>query len=140
MALRLSARRAIWRNVGCLLGRRFQTTTITKEESFEDIFRKSNFVAAGDPLQGPNVRGTVMAIVDGNMYVDFGGKFHAVVGTPKQRKAAYQVGTQVVVHVKNVEMTAHFLGDSKDTSLLEAEAELVGLVQRTIEPPRSHTK
>ena len=81
-----------------------------------------------------------MAIVDDNLYVDMGGKFHAVVTAPKQRKVAYQVGSQVVVHLRDLEMTAHFLGDSKDTSLLEAEAELVGPIQGTSEPPRNRAK
>lgn len=137
MAARLvSPRGAIWRNVGCLFDRRFQTTASAKEEKFEEIFRKSNFIAAGDPIQDINVRGSVLAIVDDNLYVDVGGKFHAVVTAPKQRKRVYQVGSHVIVRLKNLEMTSHFLGDSKDTSLLEAEAELLG----PAEPPRNRAK
>ena len=137
MAARLvSPRCAIWRNAGCLFDRRFQTTASAKEEKFEDIFRRSNFVAAGDPIQDINVRGSVLAIVDDNLYVDVGGKFHAVVTAPMQRKRVYQVGSHVVVRLKNLEMTSHFLGDSKDTSLLEAEEELLGAA----DPPHIRAK
>lgn len=140
MARLVSSRGAIWRNIGCLLDRRFQTTTSTSEEKFEDIFRRSGFVAAGDPIQDATVRGKVVAIVDGNLYVDVGGKFHAVVTAPKQRKTVYRVESQVVVRLKDLEMTAHFLGDSKDTSLLEAEAELLGPADRGTEPSRNRSK
>lgn len=62
-------------------------------------------------------------------YVDFGCKFHAVVSLPAAaaKRKGYHRGAKVLVRVKSLELTDHFIGDSRDTTLLEAEAELVGL-------------
>ena len=93
-------------------------------ESFADIFQRSKFATMLDPVN-QNVEGEVLAVVNDNMYVDFGCKFHAVVPVPKERAENFGKGSRVVVRVLDLEMTNHFIGDHKDISLLEAEAELV---------------
>ena len=98
-------------------------------ETFADLFRNSNFVRVGNPV-GKEVEGEIIAVEEDNLYVDFGSKFHAVVPLPaKSLKEEYRRGTKVRVLVRDLELTGHFLGQSKHLSLLEAEAELVGLAK-----------
>lgn len=98
------------------------------DDTFSDLFQRSKFATILDPVN-QNVEGEVLAIVGDNMYVDFGCKFHAVVPVPTSSTQGdgtrYEKGSKVVVRVLDLEMTDHFVGDHRDTSLLEAEAELV---------------
>ena len=93
-----------------------------EELTFGEMFRNSKFVQTVSPV-GKKVRGEIIAVVDNNVYVDFGCKFHAVVAVP-QAKPEFK-GRKLEVLVHDLEITDHFLGDSRDTSLLEAEAEFV---------------
>ncbi len=68
-----------------------------------------------------------MAVIGDKLYIDFGCKFHAVVRRPEENAESFVEGAKVVVLVKDLEMSMHPLGSSKDLSLLEAEAELCGL-------------
>lgn len=92
-------------------------------ETFSEIFKRSKFATVLDPIN-QKVEGKILAVVDDNMYVDFGCKFHAVVPVPKAKADSYGKGTRVIVRVLDLEMTNHFIGDHRDISLLEAEAEL----------------
>ena len=92
--------------------------------TFAEIFRRSKFAAELNPVN-QKVEGEVLAVVDEKMYVDFGCKFHAVVPLPKARAKSHGKGTRVMLRILDLEIINHFIGDHKDTSLLEAEAELV---------------
>lgn len=98
-----------------------------REETFSEMFRNSCFVQTVGPV-GKTVKGEIIAVVDENLYVDFGCKFHAVVPRPVVKSELYCKGSKVRVRVRDLEVTGHFLGDSRDTSLLEAKVELVGLL------------
>lgn len=103
-----------------------QVQTSSKGETFETLFENSQFVRIMNPV-GKRVKGEIIAVVGDNLYVDFGCKFHAVVKIPEDgEKELYRKGGMVVVVVKSLELTDHFLGASKHISLLEAEAELIG--------------
>ena len=102
------------------------STTAPEEESFKQLFDNSQFVKSIDPV-GKMAEGEILAVSGGKIYVDFGSKFHAVVDMPVMECDRYVQGAKVVILVKNLEMTGHFLGAKKHISLLEAEAELVGL-------------
>lgn len=108
--------------VRALEGSQTDEHTRGEELTFGEIFRNSKFVQTASPV-GKKVRGEIIAVVNDNVYVDFGCKFHAVVAVP-QAKPEFK-GRKVEVLVHDLEITDHFLGDSKDTSLLEAEAEIV---------------
>lgn len=63
-----------------------------EEESFEEMFRNSDFVKMGRP-QGKSVAGRISHVVEHedtvDLYVDFGWKFHAVfTQARKQRRYA----------------------------------------------------
>ena len=112
---------------GCAKNQEIASETAPRtDESFRELFERSKFAAIVDPV-GQEVEGEVLAMVGEKMYVDFGCKFHAVVPVPDQAESgSYEKGSRVVVRVLDLEMTDHFIGDHRDTSLLEAEAELVG--------------
>lgn len=105
-------------------GLRGKTENDPRGETFSEIFKRSKFATVLDPVN-QKVEGKVLAVVEDKMYVDFGCKFHAVVPVPKERTESYDKGTRVIVRVLDLEMTNHFIGDHRDLSLLEAEAELI---------------
>ena len=94
--------------------------------TFQYLFENSQFVKALDPV-GKEVEAEIIAVVGDKLYVDFGCKFHAVVSRPEGQEK-YCIGAKVIVIVKDLEITDHFIGDSKHRSLLEAEVKLVRLV------------
>ena len=124
----------------CELGRKAQLCTVTgvkedkaqastpapDEESFKQLLSNSQFVKSIDPV-GKMAEGEILAISGEKIYVDFGSKFHAVVDMPEKNSECYVEGAKVEILIKNLEMTDHFLGAKKHISLLEAEAELIGL-------------
>ncbi len=92
-------------------------------QSFASLFESSQFARIVNPI-GNKVEAEVIAVVGDKLYVDFGCKFHAVVRRPEVNEGEFVEGAKVVVLVKDLEMSMHPLGSSKDLSLLEAEAEL----------------
>lgn len=96
------------------------------KETFQDLFEASKFVNMVDPV-GKIVDGRIIAVDGDKLYVDFGGKFHGVVERPKVKANKYIKGVKVKVLIKDMEIGMHFLGSNKDTSLLEAGIDLVGL-------------
>jgi small subunit ribosomal protein S28 len=102
----------------------------TKPMTFAKMFRQSKFVQLGG-LKGRLLSGRVVDVVDDDLYVDFGGKFHAVVQRPQtKQRDQYVTGAVVSIRLQSWEMAARFLGASRHISLLEADAQLVGLLRR----------
>ena len=93
--------------------------------SFKSLLENSKFVEMVDPV-GKIVEGEVIAVTAEHLYIDFGFKFHGVVDKPKASPEEYTKGTRVAVLVKDLEVTEHFLGSSRHTSMLEADIELKG--------------
>ena len=67
----------------------FRAPGSADEESFDEMFRNSNFVKLGRP-QGKLVAGRITHIVERDddktdLYVDFGWKFHAVFTRGKEK-------------------------------------------------------
>ena len=96
-------------------------------DTFPSLLANSKLFGYGDPV-GQTVSAEVVAVVDGQLYVDFGAKFHAVIPRPAFRSERFRRGTRMEVLVKDLEVTQHFLGDSRTTSLLEADVEFVRLL------------
>ena len=102
----------------------------TKPMTFAKMFRQSKFVQLGG-LKGRLLSGRIIDVVDDDLYVDFGGKFHAVVQRPQtKQRDQYVTGAVVSIRLQSWEMAARFLGAARHISLLEADAQLVGLLRR----------
>ena len=56
----------------------------TDNASFATLLRKSKLMEIGDP-DGRIVSGTIIEVVEDDLYIDFGGKFHCVCRIPKSR-------------------------------------------------------
>ena len=67
-------------------------------------------------------------MVDDDLYIDFGHKFHCVCAKPRgPGSGKYTRGQEVKVRIKRLESSEKFLGYESETSLLEAECILIGL-------------
>ena len=114
-----------------------------EEPSFAEMFRQSKLARLG-PSPRKIVSGKIVRIIGDDIFVDVGLKFYAVVKKPKQSKtlayanknlqkefapffssSEFKQNDHVNVKLIDLEMTGHFLGHSKHSTLLEAEAELL---------------
>ncbi|XP_065844039.1 small ribosomal subunit protein bS1m-like [Oscarella lobularis] len=95
-----------------------------EEPSFAEMFRQSKLARLG-PSPRKIVSGKIVRIIGDDIFVDVGLKFYAVVKKPKQSKTEFKQNDHVNVKLIDLEMTGHFLGHSKHSTLLEAEAELL---------------
>ncbi|GFY60946.1 28S ribosomal protein S28, mitochondrial [Trichonephila inaurata madagascariensis] len=102
-----------------------------EEKSFLNLLRHSEFVQMGDP-QGKVVIGKIFQVVNTDLYIDFGGKFHCVCRKPKKNSQLYVRNAEVKIRINELELCARFLGAVEDLTLLEASGNLLELVSTPV--------
>ncbi|KAI6173783.1 Phosphoglycerate kinase [Aphelenchoides besseyi] len=107
-----------------------------QQKKFADLFRQSKFVKLGD-FDNRLVVGKIIHRVNRDLYVDFGSKFNAVCKTPSKQSERYVIGAEVVLRVFDTELSERFLGSRRDLTLLEADADIVGLYDHQRRPQNS---
>ncbi|KAL1464848.1 hypothetical protein WDU94_004459 [Cyamophila willieti] len=102
-----------------------------KDIEFVKLFRNSKLVDLGDP-ENKVVYGKIFHVVEDDLYIDFGGKFHTVCTRPRKNADDYVRGAKVRLLLKDTELSTKFLGAEKDLTILEADAVLLGVVKRSM--------
>ncbi|KAJ8667455.1 hypothetical protein QAD02_009118 [Eretmocerus hayati] len=95
--------------------------------SFATLLRHSKLMHLGDP-ENKIVVGKIFEVINNDLYIDFGWKFHCVCPRPVKYDSDYVRGAKVRLKIKSLELSTRFLGATKDVTLLEADCILLGLI------------
>ena len=101
------------------------TTDSSPKITFQKLLDESLLTKFGRP-DNKCLVGKITDICNDDLYIDFGGKFDAVLKKPEEKSNFYKKGALVRILLRKFEMTGEFLGDPRHITLCEADALLVG--------------
>lgn len=87
-----------------------------EQNTFASLLRHSKFIDLGNP-EGKVVLGEIFHIVNNDLYIDFGWKFHCVCPRPQKNSSQYRRGSKVKLLIKDLELSTRFLGASTDLTM-----------------------
>ncbi|XP_055624944.1 28S ribosomal protein S28, mitochondrial [Toxorhynchites rutilus septentrionalis] len=118
-----------------------KTDTAVSEPSkpFSTLLRQSKFIDLGDP-ENRIVVGKIFHVVEDDLYIDFGWKFHCVCTRPTKNAEEYVRGARVRLRVRDLELSTRFLGSDKDLTLLEADCQLLGIISSPVRGKRTRVE
>lgn len=106
-----------------------ENVPVETQPKFLEVLRESNWMKMGDPRK-KTFRGIVINRIGNQVYVDYGYKFHGVFKVPETMEPEqFGTGTKLLVLVKELELTQHFLGEDSLFSLLESEIQFQSLIE-----------
>ncbi|XKL62244.1 hypothetical protein PGB90_002077 [Kerria lacca] len=97
-------------------------------EQFRYLLRNSAFINLGDP-KDKTVVGKIFHVVENDLYIDFGWKFYCVCSRPTKNGKQYIRGSEVLLKIKDLELSTEFLGSTTGLTLLEADAFIIKLLK-----------
>ncbi|XP_029654882.1 28S ribosomal protein S28, mitochondrial-like [Octopus sinensis] len=95
------------------------------DESFISLLRNSPFIRLGDP-KNKILIGNVTIVTKSDIYVDYGGKFNAIVKNSFKSEENIKINTKVYLLLNEHEKVANF-GEKHWITLKEADAILLGV-------------
>ncbi|KAL3989337.1 Mitochondrial ribosomal protein MRP-S35 family protein [Acanthocheilonema viteae] len=101
-------------------------------QRFAELFRRSKFVQLAD-FEGRVVIGEIVRRIADDLYIDMGLKFNAVCKAPIIKNESYKIGAKVLLRLHDPELSELFLGSTKELTLLEADATLLGLYRPNLD-------
>ncbi|XP_077968946.1 small ribosomal subunit protein bS1m-like isoform X1 [Styela clava] len=110
----------------------------TKTASFATLLRYSPFISLGD-FQGKQLYGRVVEVLDDNLFIDYGGKFLCVCKKPRDSPSDVGPGSTVQIKLLDWELSARFLGATKDITLLESEARIFKVEPKVSRKVKMHS-